>query len=105
MISHFVTRRVREYGIRLALGLPPGRVVSLVLGRGLRLVTIGSAVGVVAALILTRLLASLLYGVGAADPQVLAGAVAVLVVAGAFAAFIPARRASRTDPAFVLRQQ
>ena len=105
MISHFVTRRVREYGIRLALGLPPGRVVSLVLGRGLRLVTLGSAVGVVAALILTRLLASLLYGVGAADPQVLAGAVAALVVAGAFAAFIPARRASRTDPAFVLRQQ
>jgi len=105
MISHFVTRRVREYGIRLALGLPPGRVVSLVLGRGLRLVTIGSAVGVVAALVLTRLLASLLYGVGATDPQVLAGAVATLVVAGAFAAFIPARRASRTDPAFVLRQQ
>jgi len=105
MISHFVTRRVREYGIRLALGLPPGRVVSLVLGRGLRLVMLGSAVGVVAALILTRLLASLLYGVGATDPGVLAGAVAALLVAGAFAAFIPARRASRTDPAFVLRQQ
>jgi putative ABC transport system permease protein len=105
MISHFVTRRVREYGIRLALGLPPGRVVSLVLGRGLRLVGIGSAVGIVAALALTRLLSSLLYGVGAADPGVLAGAVAILLVAGAFAAFIPARRASRTDPAFVLRQQ
>jgi putative ABC transport system permease protein len=105
MISHFVTRRVREYGIRLALGLPPGRVVSLVLGRGLRLVILGSAVGVVAALISTRLLGSLLYGVGATDPQVLAAAVAALLVAGAFAAFIPARRASRTDPAFVLRQQ
>ena len=105
MISHFVTRRVREYGIRLALGLPPGRVVSLVLGRGLRLVTIGSAVGIVAALVLTRLLASLLYGVAATDPGVLAGAVAALLVAGALAAFIPARRASRTDPAFVLRQQ
>src|SRR3954464_89817 len=78
MISHFVTRRVREYGIRLALGLPPGRVVSLVLGRGLRLVAIGSAVGVIAALALTRLLASLLYGVGATDPGVLAGAVAAL---------------------------
>jgi putative ABC transport system permease protein len=105
MISHFVTRRVREYGIRLALGLPPGRVVSLVLGRGLRLVGIGSAVGVVAALSLTRLLGSLLYGVGATDPAVLAGAVATLIVAGALAALVPARRASRTDPAFVLRQQ
>jgi len=105
MISHFVTRRVREYGIRLALGLPPGRVVSLVLGRGLRLVGLGSALGIAAALALTRLLASLLYGVGAADPQVLAGAVALLLVAGAVAALIPARRASRTDPAFVLRQQ
>ena len=105
MISHFVTRRVREYGIRLALGLPPGRVVSLVLGRGLRLVTIGSAVGIVGALILTRLLASLLYGVGATDPGVLAAAVAALLAAGAFAAFIPALRASRIDPASVLRQQ
>ena len=105
MISHFVTRRVREYGIRLALGLPPGRIVSLVLGRGLRLVGIGSALGIVAALALTRLLASLLYGVDSTDPMVLAGAVAMLIVAGAFAAFIPALRASRTDPAFVLRQQ
>jgi putative ABC transport system permease protein len=105
MISHFVTRRVREYGIRLALGLPPGRVLSLVLGRGLRLVGIGSALGIAAALALTRLLASLLYGVGAADPPVLAAAVAALLVSGACAAFIPALRASRTDPAFVLRQQ
>jgi ABC-type antimicrobial peptide transport system permease subunit len=105
MISHFVTRRAREYGIRLALGLSPGHVVTQVLGRGLRLVAAGTAVGVVAALALTRLLASMLYGVEASDPRALAGAVAALLVAGALAAFIPARRASRTDPAFVLRQQ
>jgi putative ABC transport system permease protein len=105
MISHFVTRRSREYGIRLALGLSPGHVVTQVLGRGLRLVAAGSVVGVVAAVLLTRLLASLLYGVEATDARALAGAVLALLLAGALAAFIPARRASRTDPAFVLRQQ
>jgi putative ABC transport system permease protein len=105
MISHFVTRRTREYGIRLALGLSPGRVVSQVLGRGLRLVGFGSVIGIVAALALTRLLASLLYGIKASDPQALAGAVAVLLVAGALAAIVPARRASRTDPTLALREQ
>jgi predicted permease len=104
MISHFVTRRSREYGIRLALGLPPTRVVSHVLGRGLRLIGLGSAIGIATAVVLTRLVASLLYGVTATDPQALAAAVLVLVVAGALAALIPARRASRTDPARVLRQ-
>ena len=105
MISHFVTRRAREYGIRLALGLSPGHVVRQVLGRGLRLVAGGIAIGVVAALVLTRLLSSMLYGVEATDPRALAGAVAALLGAGALAALIPARRASKTDPAFVLRQQ
>jgi putative ABC transport system permease protein len=105
MISHFVTRRAREYGIRLALGLSPGHVVTQVLGRGLRLVATGSVVGVVAAVALTRLLSSLLYGVEATDTWALAGAVAALLFAGTLAALIPARRASRTDPAFVLRQQ
>jgi ABC-type antimicrobial peptide transport system permease subunit len=105
MISHFVSRRAREYGIRLALGLSPAHVVSQVLGRGLRLVLAGTVVGAIAAMVLTRLLASLLYGVEATDPRALLGAVAALLIAGALAAFIPARRASRTDPAFVLRQQ
>lgn len=105
MISHFVSRRTRDYGIRIALGLTPGRVVSQVMGRGLLLVCVGSAIGIVAALLLTRLLSSLLYGVSAADPQALTGAVLALLAVGALAAFIPARRASRTDPALVLRQQ
>jgi putative ABC transport system permease protein len=105
MISHFVTRRTREYGIRIALGLLPGRVVSQVMGRGIRLVALGSALGIAAALLLTRLLSSLLYGVSATDPQALAGAVLALLLVGALAAFVPARRASRTDPASVLREQ
>ncbi|HEX9943522.1 MAG TPA: ADOP family duplicated permease [Thermoanaerobaculia bacterium] len=105
MISHFVSRRTRDYGIRIALGLTSGRVVSQVMGRGILLVGLGSAIGILAALLLTRLLSSLLYGVGAADPQALAGAVLALLAVGALAAFIPARRASRTDPALVLREQ
>jgi predicted permease len=105
VISHFVTQRTRDYGIRIALGLAPGRLVSQVVGRGLRLVTVGSAVGVAAALLLTRLLSSLLYGVRAADPQSLAAAVLALLVVGVMAALIPAGRASRIDPAVVLREQ
>jgi putative ABC transport system permease protein len=105
MISHFVSRRTRDYGIRIAMGLPPQRLVSQVMGRGLRLVAFGSAVGIAAAIALTRLLSSLLYGVQPADLPALAGAVLALFLVGSLAAWIPARRASRTDPALVLRQQ
>ena len=105
MISHSVSRRTRDYGIRLALGLPPAKVVSQVLRRGIGLVAAGSAVGVVAALLLTRLLSSLLYGVRAADPLALVAAVITLLLVGSLAAFVPARRAARTDPVAVLRQQ
>jgi ABC-type antimicrobial peptide transport system permease subunit len=105
MISHFVGRRTREYGIHIALGLEPRRVVSQVVGRGVGLAAAGSAIGVMATMALTGPLSSLLYGVGRADPVALSGAVAALITMGALAAFIPARRASRTDPAAVLRQQ
>ncbi|RPJ74878.1 MAG: FtsX-like permease family protein, partial [Acidobacteria bacterium] len=105
MISHFVARRSRDYGIRLALGLPPARVVTQVLGRGLKLVGLGSVLGIAGALVFTRLLSSLLFGVQATDPQALAGAVVALAVAGTLAALVPARRASRTDPVTVLREQ
>jgi ABC-type antimicrobial peptide transport system permease subunit len=86
------------------MGLPPQWVSSQVMSRGLRLVGFGS-VGVLAAVLSTRLLASLLYGVGATDPQALAGAVVALLLVGSLAAFVPARRASRTDPALALREQ
>jgi putative ABC transport system permease protein len=105
VISHFVARRTRDYGIQIALGLPPTRLVSQVVTRGLTLVGLGSAVGVASALLLTNLLSSLLYGVSAADPQAIAGAVLALLLVGSLAAWIPARRASHTDPAVVLREQ
>jgi predicted permease len=104
VISHFVTRRGRDYGIRIALGEQPGKVVAKVVSRGVTLVAIGSAIGILAALAVTRVLASLLYGVESWDPFALGGAVVLLLVVGALAAFLPARRASLTDPVAVLRQ-
>ena len=104
VISHYVTRRSRDYGIRIALGQHPSRVVRQVVGRGAALVAIGSAIGIAAALAATKVLSTLLYGVEATDPVALAAAVAVLLAVGMLAAFVPARRASLTDPAVVLRQ-
>ncbi len=105
MISHFVSRRTRDYGIRIAMGLAPHQLVSQVMARGVGLVTLGSLAGVAAARVLTGLLSSLLYGVEATDPAALAAAVIALLGVGALAALIPARRASRTDPVLVLRQE
>lgn len=104
VISHYVTRRSRDYGIRIALGQPPSRVVRQVVSRGVALVAIGSAIGLAAALGATRLLGSLLYGVESTDPVAMTAAVALLLGVGALAAFLPARRASLTDPVEVLRQ-
>ena len=104
VISHYVTRRSRDYGIRIALGQPPSHVITQVVSRGAALVAVGSVIGVVAALFVTRLLTSMLYEVQATDPLAIAAAVAVLLAVGVLAAFVPARRASLTDPAVVLRQ-
>jgi putative ABC transport system permease protein len=105
VVSHFVTRRKRDWGIRIALGMRPARVVRQIVGQGGALVGTGIALGVVAFLLLARLLASFLYGVGAADPVSLVGATAILLGAGLLAAYVPARRASRIDPVLVLREQ
>ena len=105
MISQFVSRRTRDYGVRIALGLTRGGVISHVLGRGLKLVALGCAFGIGAAMVLTRLLSSLLYGVPAADLPAFAAAVLALVLVGTVAAWVPARRASRTDPVAALRQE
>ena len=105
VVSHFVTRRSRDWGIRIALGMRPARVVRHVVGRGGALVGAGIALGLVGFVVLARLLASFLYGVGTADPPALLGATVVLLGAGLLAAWLPARRASRIDPARVLREQ
>jgi len=103
--SQYVTRRRRDLGIRMALGLTPGRAAAQVVGRGGRLVLLGSFVGTVTMLALARLLASLLYGVSAVDPLALLGATVLLLLVGMLAALVPARRASRLDPAAVFREQ
>ena len=105
VISHFVGRRKRDWAIRIALGLAPSHVIGRVVRRGAALVAAGIAIGVVVATILARLIGSLLYGVGAADPIAMAAAGGALLVVGLLAAFIPAWRASRTHPAMVLREE
>ena len=105
VVSHFVTRRRRDWGIRLALGMRPARVIGQIVARGGVLVGVGIVFGIAAFLVLARLLASFLYGVGTADPLALLAATAILLGSGVLAAYLPARRASRIDPALVLREQ
>lgn len=103
--AQFVTRRRRDWSIRLALGLTPAQVVRQIVSRGVLLVAAGAAIGIVAVLALTRLMGSLLYGVDATDPLALGAAITALLAIGALAAWVPAWRASRVDPVSALREQ
>jgi predicted permease len=105
VLAQFVARRAKEWSIRTALGLGPWQLVRQVLGHGTALVAAGIAAGIVGALVLTRLLSSLLYGVAATDPLALGGAALVLLAVGTIATLIPAVRASRANPALVLRAE
>jgi hypothetical protein len=105
VISHFVMRRKRDWGVRIALGLEPTRVVGGILRRGALLVGAGIVIGVAAFIALARLLSSFLYDVGPADPAAIAASTVALLLVGLCAALVPAFRASRTDPAIVLRDQ
>jgi len=100
-----VTRRTQEIGVRLALGAQASDVIRMVLREGLTLAGAGIAVGLVAALGLTKLLASLLFGVTSSDPLTFILSIAVLIVAALAAAFIPARRATQVDPMEALRYE
>jgi predicted permease len=101
--AHGVTRRTREMGIRLVLGAKPGDLVRLMARRTLIAMTLGLAVGGALAFAGARVLRSVLFGVEPGDPFVLAAAIAVLVVAGGLAAYVPARRTGRIDPSAALR--
>ena len=105
VISHFATRRKRDWAIRVALGLPGTRVVTHIVGQGLLLVGIGIVLGAVGTVALGELLTSFLFGVTTVDPVAFAAASAALLLIGVVAAFLPAWRAGSIDPARVLREQ
>jgi putative ABC transport system permease protein len=98
-----VAQRSREIGLRLALGAQMGQVLLLVLGQGLKLVSLGLVLGLASSLALTRLLSSLLFGVPPGDPLVFAAVSALLAVVALVACWLPARRAARVDPLVALR--
>jgi putative ABC transport system permease protein len=105
VISYAVTSRTHEFGIRVALGANTGRVLRLVLGHGVLLVGLGLALGAGGALALTRLLRSLLFGVTPTDPATFAAMAALLGGVALLACLVPARRATRVDPAIALRYE
>jgi putative ABC transport system permease protein len=105
VVSYAVARRTREVGIRLAVGAQPHALVRLLMREGVGLVTAGIVLGLLLGFGSAQVLASLLYGIGAVDPLTFVGAPILLMLVGTLAAFLPARRASRVDPASVLRAE
>ena len=103
VLAYGVAQRRREIGIRMALGARAADVRALVVGQAVALSGIGVAIGVAAAIALTRVLASLLFGVNASDPLTFAGVCVLLMMVVAAAAYLPARRATRVDPLVALR--
>jgi putative ABC transport system permease protein len=98
VLNYTVAERTRELGIRLALGASPRSVTQLVVGQGARLTAVGLAVGLVLAVLFSRALSGLLFGVTATDPWTFAIVVAVLGAVGLIATWLPVRRATRVDP-------
>ena len=105
VLSYLVTERTREIGVRMALGAQAGQVSRLIMRQGARVVVSGVAIGLVVALLTTRALGALLYGVRAIDPATFAAAAIVMFCIGLIASYAPAQRAARVDPLVSLRAE
>ena len=104
VMAYSVAQRSGEIGIRMALGARAADVQRMVIGQGMKLAAVGVAIGLVVALAVTRLMAALLFGVGAADPLIYAAIVALLAAVAACACWLPSRRAARVDPMQALHE-
>jgi putative ABC transport system permease protein len=105
VISYAVSQQTREFGIRLALGAERKDILRLIMGRGLALAGGGIGVGLVVALIVTRWLGSLLFGVSPTDPATYGALAVVLAAVALLSCYLPARRATRVDPIIALREE
>jgi ABC-type antimicrobial peptide transport system permease subunit len=105
VISSVVGERAHEIGIRMALAAKPQDILRLILSRGGKLAGVGVAIGLAAALGMTRLMTSMLYGVRATDPLTLTGVAILLTLVALAACYIPARRATQIDPVVALRYE
>ena len=105
VMTYIVTQRRREIGVRVALGAQKRQVLGIILGEGLTTTGVGIALGIIAALALTRTIESLLFGVTPSDPLTFVIITALLLVTAVLAAWLPARRAARIDPLISLRSE
>lgn len=103
VVSYSVSERTNEMGVRIALGANRGAILRLVLGQALSLAGVGIAIGMVGSLLLTRLMATMLYHVSATDPAIFAGGALLFAAVALVAGYIPARRAMSVDPILALR--